>query len=284
MYKNSFNLLILVLLTNLSLSAFGLQPFPAKGLYEIGQIPANDLHRYFCQTYAGEEGIVLNDPWKGEPWRHSSCRNMVDKMKSRLQLLATGETSNVIDAEFIKEIAHLSRVPDEGNNGYRADNVFYDVNFASKESLLEFNRIAKEIFKMSNSELYIRAEEIDYKKQSTLTARSLNAQNFSEGIYSIYGIDSHSINGFVEKLIININSMMTNIREDEKHDDIEIRIIYLSRLFLSAHPFPDGNTRTTLILLNFMRLYLGQPPYEAYSIPDLRHNSALFIHSVLKEK
>lgn len=274
----------LVLLSFSTLSVFALQPDPAKGIYEIGKISTDDIHRYFCQTYEGKKGVVLNDDWQGIPWRHSSCIELVKKVKSRLQVLATGEVTSVVDAEFIKEIAHISRIPDKGNHGYRAGDVSYDIRLATNESLLEFQHIAKEIHEMSRSELYIRTELADYKKQSKLIARFLKIDNISENKYYIDGIESKTIKQFIEGFTIKINSMMANIVEHENLDDIERNLIYLSRLFLSAHPFLDGNTRTTLILMNFMRLYLGLQPYEAYYIPDLRHNSALSIQKAFEEK
>ena len=84
----------------------------------------------------------------------------------------------------------------------------------------------------------------------------------------VAGIAPQGVAAVTKELIKRVNQTTSRCwRSSEQRDRYLFR---LARSLLFAHIFTDGNTRTSIAILNMMRLAMGLPPWKAIYQPNLR--------------
>ena len=111
------------------------------------------------------------------------------------------------------------------------------------------------------------------QKPTPLRLKKVNScDNLSP--YYIFSLPTEAQVIFFNNLFENINAKLKN------HTSINIQslneeIVKISRAVLLTHAFRDGNTRTSRLLLNMLRLSAGLEPYQSNFLPDPRDWSSI---------
>ena len=260
---------------------------PSQGLKYLSKIPKSQIHQTFCQTLPGEKGVVTNDPRYGRGPELKLCEDAVDILKKRLIELSEGQTNIVIDEELIKNVAHLFWYLYDRDTGYRAPPVSHTLQPDSQDSANEFIAIAQQQFEITgaaidswlpNSSPSPIKLTVPFKDFPPREFPLPKGENGLLGI-NVAGVPAESISQYLSYLTGKINTDLTTPDEVE---ELERQIIMYSKMILLTHPFENGNTRTSLLMMNYLRMVMGLEPYRTYSLPRIAAYSSFYIQRVTK--
>ena len=110
------------------------------------------------------------------------------------------------------------------------------------------------------------------QKPEPLKSRTTDRVNKTQGHY-IFSLPTEAQVPFLTSLFEKINDRLKNHTwSSEESRDTEI--VKASRALFLTHAFHDGNTRTSRLVLNMLRLSAGLEPFHSYLLPNAREWSA----------
>ncbi|MGI9275090.1 MAG: hypothetical protein ACR2PT_09645 [Endozoicomonas sp.] len=297
MMKNSgLSLLLSTIIITSTALADGLDP--SRGLQLLNQIPEDQFYPVLCQQPYEDEASIPED-------RVHRCNAAVEEVRIRLEELASGEKTDVLDLALYRRLNEKLKGSDNYREHYTGRVYSYDLNTSNRNILNELVSIARDANQTHQAEIFITDYyaphlnlEVAQSYNSYIPYQHLvtspSGQQYLDMYYGhkytpassrlikteqtsalqtkpidVFAVTEPLLTSLVQEKLGQFNQYLKSIA-NKSSIEVERHLIYNTKTILFYLPFEDGNTRTNRLVYNLMRLAIGLSPAVTKILPSFR--------------
>ncbi len=166
-------------------------------------------------------------------------------------------------------IKKFQKEPDLHNDPFKASfhqNALACLELHNDQKTLEQIPSEKKAFYSYEVKEMMQHRPIPIRLQTTDNLRKFN-------LHLIFSLPYEAQRPYLNNLLENIDTKLKNDTWPDMNSR-NVEIVKVSRTLLLIHAFDNGNTRTSLLMLNMLRLGVGLKPFQSNLLPSLRQWSS----------
>ncbi len=138
--------------------------------------------------------------------------------------------------------------------------------YHNQKKILELTGVDRRVFRGAQESRWMKQIPVPLRLKAVDRLRANNS-------HIIFSLPIAAQIAFLNNLFENINTRLKN-HTWQSRSSLDAEIVKVSRAILLVHAFHDGNTRTSRLILNMLRLSIGLAPFQSNLLPDFRDWSA----------